>query len=154
MNLGLFNHNNSNNNLFSDFINELKKALAKEKSNTIAREEMLTSEEQSIYDDQRNLLLQRHRIETLNKGDMFVVNTEPPQMYLDRYKIKQILENGILSYKTLYDYELPDGIHKGDVLRKQGDEYIYDEESTKYLSEQLEEIQNNIIAERNKLSSK
>lgn len=80
---------------------------------------------------------------------MFVVRTEPPHLYFDRYKIEQMVDN-TLKVKTLYNYQLPKGIHVGDVLRKIGDKYILDRESTKYINEQLEKFKNEIIAEREK----
>ena len=149
MDLGLFKNNNSNKNNFVDkFISELKKSInTNEKTNRENTNE-LTSSELSIYNSKSDELIKMYRIQTIDKGDLFIVSTEPPHMYSDRYKIMQVLENDITSVKTLYDYQLPKGIHEGDVIRKKGKNYIYDSESTQFLKSKLKEIENNIISER------
>ena len=148
MDLNLFTEREHKNDFTNNFIKELREFLGKHQNKRLPINlDELTSEELSKYNRQRDNLLKQYRLDTMEKGDMFVVKTEPPHLYHDRYKIEQIVDN-MLNVKTLYYYQLPKGIHEGDVLRKVGDKYIFDKGSTMYINEQLEKIKKDIISER------
>lgn len=122
MDLNLFTERSYKSNFGNDFIKELRDFIEKQRNKgeiktTISLDE-LTEEEVSKYETRRDDLLRQYRLDTMDKGDMYVVKTEPPYMYNDRYKIAHIIEDNILEQRTLFFYQLPKGIHKEDVVRR------------------------------------
>ena len=133
------------------FIKELTETL-EEYNNTLNNDLTLTETEEMEFYKQKESFLQeffKKELENTEKGQIFLVTDKyENDTELHRYKVTQFKNNAEYKYVT-FEKDLPENIKINDVVRKIDEKYIYDEEATRYIKDELIKIKNNIIKNRN-----
>ena len=138
------------NELIKNFMKELSKALESfSHQNELKGEKMdnneLTSEEEWEFYRKKCDFLQE-----CVKDDIFLVTNKFDKDYkYHRYKVAQYIKNHERKY-IVFEKDLPQNVQIGDVVRKKDGVYIFDEKSTKYVKDSLDNIKQDIINKRNK----
>lgn len=175
MNLNLVNSifNSLNENKFVEgFINELSNYLKNDIENTSKILDVddkwnnLSLDDLTLYDEkiitkfrdemliQRSNILQNYAKNTKENGDMFYIYDKTSNEQ-NSYNLCDCNSNGNNKIVTKGVKELPIGSNLGSVLRKQGENFILDEEATKNIGKQINTMIKEKIEEQNQyLNSK
>ena len=112
----------------------------------------LTSEEEwECYKKKSNFLHEYFKKELLDlsKGEIFIVTNKYENDYkLHRYKVTQYVDNYECKY-IAFEKDLPENVKLGDVVRKINGKYILDVQATKYVTDTINELKQEIINNRN-----
>ena len=139
------------------FIMELSETLEninnkKEKMNCQIDDIQLTEKEEMEFYREENQFLQDYfskQENDLSDGEIFIVTDkyENDNEY-HRYKVAQYKNNLECKY-IAFEKEFLQNVRLGDVVRKIDGKYIYDEKATQYINDNISEIKQNIIKNRN-----
>ncbi len=144
------------NEFIKNFMQELSETLEKINSrNELKGEKMddikLTPEEDMELYRKKWSFLEGYfskELSNLSKGDTFIVTDKYENDYeYHRYKVTQYKNNKECKY-IAFEKDLPENIKLGDVVRKVGGKYIYDEQATKYVTDSINKIKEDIINKR------
>ena len=139
------------NDLLENFMKELGETLENFNNEKNLKEETndieLTPEEDLEFYRQESEFLQEYfkkELADLSKGELFIVTDkyENDNEY-HRYKVAQYKNNLECKY-IAFEKDLPKNVKLGDAVRKIDGKYIYDEQSTQYISDSINEIKQNI----------
>lgn len=139
------------NDLLENFMKELGETLENFNNEKNLKEETndieLTPEEDLEFYRQESEFLQEYfkkELADLSKGELFIVTDkyENDNEY-HRYKVAQYKNNLECKY-IAFEKDLPENVKLGDAVRKIDGKYIYDEQSTQYISDSINEIKQNI----------
>ena len=84
----------------------------------------------------------------LSKGEIFIVTNKYENDYeYHRYKVTQYKDHKECKY-IAFEKDLPENVKLGDVVRKVDGKYIYDEQATKYVTDSINKIKEDIINKR------
>lgn len=142
------------NDLLENFMKELGETLENFNNEKNLKEETndieLTPEEDLEFYRQESEFLQEYfkkELADLSKGELFIVTDkyENDNEY-HRYKVAQYKNNLECKY-IAFEKDLPENVKLGDAVRKIDGKYIYDEQSTQYISDSINEIKQNIKKE-------
>ena len=132
------------------FIKELTETL-EEYNNSLNDDLKLTEAEEMLFYKQKEIFLQeffKKELDNTEKGQIFLVTDKyENDTELHRYKVTQYKNNAEYKYVT-FEKDLPENIKINDVVRKINEKYIYDEEATQFIKEELIKIKNDIINNR------
>ena len=126
------------------FVQELTKALENyNNQNNLNNNIKLTNQQELEFHKAKAKFLQNFfDKELLNKekGEVFIVTDKyENDVEYHRYKVTQYKENAEYKY-IAFAKELPENIAIGDIVRKKEGKYIYDEEATRYVKEELQKL--------------
>ena len=133
------------NDFIKNFMKELSEALEKiNNKNELKGEKMedikLTQEEDMEF--------YRKKWDFLGKGEIFIVtNKYENDFEYNRYKVTQYKDHKECKY-IAFEKDLPENVKLGDVVRKVDGKYIYDEQATKYVTDSINKIKEDIINKR------
>ena len=144
------------NSFVTNFIKELSEHLEKtnnknQMNNENIGEMELTPEEEKIFYRKKWDLLEGYfnkELSDLSKGEAFLVTDkfENDDEY-HRYKVTQY-KNNIEHKKIAFEKDLPNNVQIGDIVRKIDNHYILDEQATEFIKKSINNIIENIKAER------
>lgn len=163
MNLDLINNivnDVKNNKLVQNFIKELQNYLENNSYMNIEKEYIPlvnpTHKGNKIivkYRDkmltQRGDILNNYAKQTLDKGQMYYIYSKNSKM-TDGYNLCICEEGKSHTIIETSKDKLPNGSRIGSVLRKSGDSYILDEESTKEITEEIYNMKDELLKEQTK----
>lgn len=144
------------NDFIKNFMNELSETLEKiNNKNELKGEKMedikLTQEEDMEFYRKKWDFLENYfnkELSDLSKGEIFIVTNKYENDYeYHRYKVTQYKNNKECKYIT-FEKDLPENVKLGDVVRKVDGKYIYDEQATKYVTDSINKIKEDIINKR------
>ncbi len=144
------------NDFIQNFMQELSETLEKINSkNELKGEKMddikLTSEEDMELYRKKWSFLEDYfskELSDLSKGEPFIVTNKYEDDYeYHRYKVTQYKNHKECKY-IAFEKDLPENIKLGDVVRKVDGKYIYDEQATKYVTDSINKIKEDIINKR------
>ena len=144
------------NDLIKNFMKELSEALENfNKKNQLKGEKMdyieLTQEEDMEFYRKKWDFLENYfnkELSDLSKGEIFIVTNKYENDYeYHRYKITQYKNLKECKY-IAFEKDLPENVKLGDVVRKIDGKYIYDEQATKYVTDSINKIKEDIINKR------
>ena len=141
-----------------NLINELQNYLKQNSSNTIKKEDItlcnfIGNENKiiTIYRDkmliERANILHEYAKQTLDKGGMYYIYSKNSVME-EVYNLCDCEEgksNNVIEVKS---NDLPNGAKVGDILRKIGDSYILDEETTNEITEEINYMKDKLLEEQ------
>lgn len=145
------------NNFINDFMEELNKALEKfSPKNEFRGDKMdevkLTQQEELEFDKRRGDFLEnffKEELSDLSKGEIYIVTDKYEEDYeYHRYKVTQYINN-IERKRIALEKDLPENVQIGDIVRKIDGKYIYDEEATQYIKENIDRIKQEVLEARN-----
>lgn len=144
------------NDFIKNFMNELTEALENfNNKNELKGEKMddikLTPEEDMEFYRKKWDFLENYfnkELSDLSKGEIFIVTNKYENDYeYHRYKVTQYKDNKECKY-IAFEKDLPKNVKLGDVVRKIDGKYIYDERATKYVTDSINKIKEDIITKR------
>ena len=144
------------NDFIKNFMKELSEALENfNKKNQLKGEKMdyieLTKEEDMEFYRKKWDFLENYfnkELSDLSKGEIFIVTNKYENDYeYHRYKITQYKNHKECKY-IAFEKDLPENVKLGDVVRKIDGKYIYDEQATKYVTDSINKIKEDIINKR------
>ena len=144
------------NSFIKNFLNELAKSLEKLKNKErFEGDKMedfkLNSEEDLKFYRKKLAFLEKffaEELSDLSKGEVFIVtNKYENDVEYHRYKVTQYKSNKECKY-IAFEKDLPENVKLGDIVRKVDGKYIYDEQATKYVTDSINTIKQEIIKER------
>ena len=144
------------NDFIKNFMNELSETLEKiNNKNELKGEKMddikLTQEEDMEFYRKKWDFLENYfnkELSDLSKGEIFIVTNKYENDYeYHRYKVTQYKDNKECKY-IAFEKDLPENVKLGDVVRKIDGKYIYDEQATKYVTDSINKIKEDIINKR------
>lgn len=144
------------NDFIKNFMKELSEALENfNNKNELKGEKMedikLTQEEDMEFYRKKWDFLENYfnkELSDLSKGEIFIVTNKYENDYeYHRYKVTQYKNNKECKYIT-FEKDLPENVKLGDVVRKVDGKYIYDEQATKYVTDSINKIKEDIINKR------
>lgn len=144
------------NDFIKNFMKELSEALENfNKKNQLKGEKMdyieLTQEEDMEFYRKKWDFLENYfnkELSDLSKGEIFIVTNKYENDYeYNRYKITQYKNHKECKYIT-FEKDLPENVKLWDVVRKIDGKYIYDEQATKYVTDSINKIKEDIINKR------
>ena len=144
------------NDLIKNFMKEVSEALENfNKKNQLKGEKMdyieLTKEEDMEFYRKKWDFLENYfnkELSDLSKGEIFIVTNKYENDYeYHRYKITQYKNHKECKY-IAFEKDLPENVKLGDVVRKIDEKYIYDEQSTNYVTDSINKIKEDIINKR------
>lgn len=167
MNLDLINNivdDVKNNKFVQNFVKELQDYL----ENNISNSSYMNVEEEDIslvnsthkgnkimakYRDkmliQRGNILNNYAKKTLNKGQMYYIYSKSSKM-TNGYNLCICEEGKSHTIIEASKDNLPNGARIGSVLRKSGDRYILDEETTREIAEEIYNMKEEVLKEQTK----
>lgn len=155
LNLNSITEKLARNEFVQNFIEELSKALQNyDKKSAINLEDKnmdnikLTDNEELEFERKKFNFLQNYfkkELSDLSKGEIYIVTNkyENDDKY-NRYKVTQYKDNLECKYITFKE-DLPSNVQLGDVVRKINGKYIYDDQATKYVKDNLSRIKQDIV---------
>lgn len=155
LNLNSITEKLDRNEFVQNFIEELSKALQNyDKKSAINLEDKnmdnikLTDNEELEFERKKFNFLQNYfkkELSDLSKGEIYIVTNkyENDDKY-NRYKVTQYKDNLECKYITFKE-DLPSNVQLGDVVRKINGKYIYDDQATKYVKDNLSRIKQDIV---------
>ena len=144
------------NDFIKNFMNELSEALENfNNENELKGEKMedvkLTPKEDMEFYRKKWDFLENYfnkELSDLSKGEIFIVTNKYENDYeYNRYKVTQYKNNNECKY-IAFEKDLPENVKLGDVVRKVDGKYIYDEQATKYVTDSINKIKEDIINKR------
>lgn len=138
------------NELIKNFMKELSKAVESFNHQNVMKGEKMKNIELTPEEDWEFYRKKCNFLQEFFKDDIYLVTNKYEQDdEFHRYKVAQYIGNHERKY-IAFEKDLPKNVQIGDVVRKQGGVYIFDEKSTKYVKDSLEKIKQEILNKRNK----
>ena len=144
----------------NDFIKNFMKELSEALENFNNKDELkgekmedvkLTPEEDMEFYRKKWDFLENYfnkELSDLSKGEIFIVTNKYENDYeYHRYKVTQYKDHKECKY-IAFEKDLPENVKLGDVVRKVDGKYIYDGQATKYVTDSINKIKEDIINKR------
>ena len=153
MNLDLLNNlikNKKENKLVQELIKDLNSFMEKDKLEIPILEQIQNKRATSIYcknsmRNKKHEILKKYDKETISKGQMLYIDNQDKEKY-NVFKF----ENGKESTVKLKKEQLPEYSNVNSILRLENDEIVLDEESTKFIKNEILKMANDLLDNQDK----
>lgn len=148
MRLDLSNNIANNTKFIQDFLKELQDYLEKEVNipliNPTHNENKIITEFRDKMYIERSKILNDYAKQSSNKGEMYYIYDKNSKLQ-DVYNLCICKEENSHTIIEANSNTLPNGARIGSVLRKSEDNYVLDNEATKYISKKIEKMKDELL---------